>query len=227
MIRTPWRIWWGWPERVIQAELASLAGRPVSYGTPPATPTSASGWTVERFQALLGYEPVGPPLANGLFARASAGVAAYRFADPRLTRGHFDPSAPLLGRDMLIEIRPLFVRLLVGLRVGDVLNRPGGPDEPVSRFGVRMDTLDGHILDGSEWVRIVKDHRSGAVRFHIDVQWRAGHLPTWWMALGFQLFGRQIQVRWRRLAVLRLRRLGQAGELRQSAPTEAAARPRA
>jgi hypothetical protein len=42
----------------------------------------------------------------------------------------------------------------------------------------------------------------------IDVQWRPAHLPTWWMALGFRLFGRQFQARWRRLAARRLQHLG-------------------
>ena len=208
---TPWRIVRGWPDEALQAELASLARRPVSYGAPPPVPTPAPGWTVEHVQTLLGYELPGPPLPDGLFARASLGVAGYRFADPRITRGLFDPETPLLGRDILVEIRALFVRLLVGLRVGDVLDQAGQESDAESRYGIRMDTLAGHILDGSEWVQIVKDHRTGAVQLLIEAQWRAGQLPTWWMALGFRPLGRPFQERWRRPAARRLRRLGQAG----------------
>jgi hypothetical protein len=53
---------------------------------------------------------------------------------------------------------------------------------------------------------VVKDHQTGAVSMEIDVQ---SQLPTWWMMVGFRLFGRTFQARWRKLAARRLQRLGQ------------------
>lgn len=207
---TPWRIGRGWPDADLQTELASLAARPLSYPVDAVDAEHAPGWTVERFQMTLGQEPPGPPLADGFFSRVRDGIIGYHFAHPALTEGHFYRDAPLLGRDMLILIRAVFIRLLVGLRVGAVRDEATDTE---TRFGIRMDTVAGHILHGSEWVRVVKDHHSGIISMELDVQWRPAQLPTWWMALGFRLFGRQIQERWRNLAARRLQRLGQRGSL--------------
>jgi uncharacterized protein (UPF0548 family) len=217
---TPWRIGRGWSDAEIQAQLAALKDRAVSFTDAPFEPADVADggtaapaaeptpdWTVERFQALLGYEPAGRPLPDGLFARARQAVRAYRFADPRITHGHFNPGTPLLGRDILVDVHALMLRFLVGLRVGAVLNRAGAEQ---ARFGIRLDTLEGHLLHGSEWIQVLKDHRSGAVRLRIEVRWRPAPLPAWWIGLGFRLFGRQARTRWRRQAVRRLRALGES-----------------
>jgi Domain of unknown function (DUF1990) len=103
----------------------------------------------------------------------------------------------------------LMVRFLVGLRVGAVLDRLDGPfGAGQTRFGIRLDTLAGHLLHGSEWMLVVKEHQSGAVRLRIGVRWRPAPLPAWWMRPGFSLFGRQTQARWRRQAARRLRAPG-------------------
>jgi hypothetical protein len=70
-------------------------------------------------------------------------------ADPRITRGHFDPDSPLLGRTILMEIQVLALHFLAGLRVGAVLD---DADVARTRFGIRVDTLEGHLLHGSEWI---------------------------------------------------------------------------
>ena len=219
---TPWRIGRGWSQSEMQAQLAALAHRPVSFAALPgglpveraADPPAGSvlaqtpGWTVERFETILGFEPAGPPEPDGLFGRAREALRTYRFADPRITHGHFDPRTPLLGRDILVDVQTLMLRFLVGLRVGAVLDRVdvvNGAEQ--ARFGIRLDTLAGHLLHGSEWVQILKDHPSGAVRLRIEIRWRSARLPTWWMGLGFRLFGRQIQARWRRQVARRLRAL--------------------
>jgi uncharacterized protein (UPF0548 family) len=206
---TPWRIGRGWSEPALRRQLADLAARPASRAgelsaeiVSPAGPTSP--WTVQRVQAPLGHEPPGPPLPDGLFARACRAIHGYRFADPRITRGHFDSASPLLGRDILVEVQVLLIHLLVGLRVGAVLDET---DDRETRFGVRLDTLQGHILDGAEWIEIIKEHQTGTVWLRIGVRWRQGRMPAWWMGLGFRLFGPTIQARWRRQALRRLRAL--------------------
>jgi uncharacterized protein (UPF0548 family) len=211
---TPWRIGRGWSDSEIQAQLAALRDHPVSFANVPDDPAStatlapAPGWTLDRYEAPLGSELPGPPLPDGHFARARQALRDYRFADPRITHGHFDASGPLLGRDVLVDVHTLMLRFLVGLRVQDVLDRVDGPPGAErTRFGIRLDTLTGHLLHGSEWILVTKDHQRGAVRLRIEARWRPAPLPAWWMSIGFRLFGRQTQVRWRRQATRRLRAL--------------------
>jgi uncharacterized protein (UPF0548 family) len=210
---TPWRIGRGWSQAEIEAALAALSGRGVSFPDLPDAPTSTAdtplltpgpGWTLERFQALLEYEPTGRPLLEGRFAIARQAIPAYRMADPRITRGHVDPGSPLLGRTVLVEIRVLAFRFLAGPRVGAVLDDAGAER---TRFGIRLDTLEGHLLHGSEWIVVEKDHPSGAVRLRIEVRSRHAPLPAWWMTPGYRLFGETFRARWRRQAARRLRAL--------------------
>jgi uncharacterized protein (UPF0548 family) len=204
-LTTPWQIGRGWPEPALRSQRAALASRAASRAADPPTGTEpAATWTAERVRAPLGHEPPGLPLPDGLFARARRALQEYRFADPRITRGHFDPASPLLGRDILVEVRVLLIHLLVGLRIGAVLDEA---DEQETRLGIRLDTLQGHILDGAEWIEIAKDHRTGTIWLRIAVRWRPGRLPAWWMGLGLRLFGHTIQARWRRQALRRLRAL--------------------
>ena len=211
---TPWRIGRGWSEAEIRAHLAALTERPVAFAAVPgdrdaeAWLASAPGWTVERYETLLGVEAPGPPQADGLFRRSREAVRAYRFADPRITRGHFDPESPLLGRTILVDTHALVLRFLAGLRVAAVLDRVDGPPgAELSWFGIRLDTLAGHVIHGSEWILVLKEHRNGAVRLRIAVRWRSVPLPTWWMAPGMWLFGERVRARWRRQAARRLRAL--------------------
>lgn len=210
----PWRLGVGWPPDARAAYLRLLAGRPVAdpslvtLASPDLPP--AAGWVVEHAQAWLGAEPPGPPLPDGCFMRARRAVSTYRFADPRITRGHYDADEPLLGRTILVEVCVLGLRLLGGIRVGAALDETAGDAvSGRSRFAVRMDSLPGHVLTGSEWVSVVKDHRTGRVTAAIDVRWRHSPLPHWWMRLGVRLVGRQMQARWRRQAFRRLRALAQ------------------
>ena len=212
-VGTPWRIGRGWPASELEAALAMLATRPISYDIDAVDAARDPGWTITRFQMRIGQEPPGPPLPDSVYSRIRAAVEGYRFAAPSLTEGHFDPHSPLLGRDILVVIRVLFVRLLVGLCIGAVRDE-ATPTETC--FGVRMDTLAGHFMHGSEWVLVTKDHRTGVITMLIDVQWRAAQIPAWWMWPGFKLIGPTMQDRWRRLAGLRLRYLG-AQEMRGAA----------
>ena len=211
---TPWRIGRGWSRPEIQAQLAALEDRPVAFADVPGDPVGeatlgpAHGWNLGRYETLLGFEPSGPPHVDRLFTRSQQAIRTYRFADPRITHGHFDPQTPLLGRNILVDVHALMLRFLVGLRVVAVVDRVDGPPgAEQTRFGIRLDTLTGHIIHGSEWIQILKDQQSGAVRLRIEARWRPAPLPAWWMGPGFFLFGRQTQTRWRRQAARRLRAL--------------------
>ena len=201
---TLWRIGRGWPEASLQAHLAELRGRRPNFDLPLEQMTSENGWTVDGADLSIGAEPPGPPLPDGPFARARQALINYDFSHPAIVVGHFDPRAPLLGRDMLLEIKVLLVRYLNGVRISAVRDES---DEHRTSFGFRYDTLEGHIERGYEWFLLSKNHQSGQIRFRIEAHWQLGEFPNWWSRVGFWLLGARLRELWRRQAIIRLRRL--------------------
>jgi uncharacterized protein (UPF0548 family) len=200
-----WRIGRGWPEQVLREYLAALRDRQVSFSEPFDSLSAAGGWTVDGASAAIGREPPGPPAEHGHFGRARLALIQYDFSDPRIVTGHFDPRAPLLGRDMLLEIKVFGVlRFLGGVRVRQVVEISNDAE---SVFGFRYDTLEGHIERGGEWFRVRKNHATGVLDASIQARWRRGDFPNWWTHLGFLVLGNIFRRVWRRRAVLRLRRL--------------------
>src|SRR5437588_13012186 len=90
-----WRFGRGWSEETLKAYLQELEGRCVNFDADPETMTPENGWTVDGTDKPIGAEWPGPPLPDGVFARARSGVINYDFSDPRIVVGHFDPRAPL------------------------------------------------------------------------------------------------------------------------------------
>jgi len=199
-----WRFGGGWSEQTMRAYLTALRGRRVNFDVLPTSMTSATGWTVDGVDDRIGSELPGPPLADGLFARARRALISYDFSDPRIVVGHFDPRAPFVGRDMLLEIKVLGFRFLSGVRVHSVRDEA---DERRTTFGFRYDTLEGHIERGFEWFLLTKEHRGGEIRLRIEARWRLGEFPNWWSRLGFLAIGSHYRGLWRRRALGRLRRL--------------------
>lgn len=201
-----WRMGRGWSEAELREYLDALRDRPISFDGPPERMTVAEGWTVDGTDADLGQEPEGPPLPDGFFARARQSIVNYDFSDPRIVVGHFDPEAPLIGRDMLLELKVLGLRFLGGVRVTAARD---DAEHGTSYFGFRYDTLAGHIEQGFEWFLLSKDHDTGSIHFRIEANWRLGQFPTWWSRVGFRLLGEHYRSLWRRRAPERLRRLAQ------------------
>lgn len=199
-----WRFGSGWSEGQLQAYLAEQRRRPVNFDASPEDMTGANGWTVDGADKVIGAEPPGPPLPDGLFERARQAVVNYDFSAPKIVVGHFDPRAPLDGRDMLLEFQVLGFRFLNGVRVRRVRDESS---EGRTSFGYRYDTLEGHIEQGFEWFLLSKNHQSGQIRFRIEAHWRLGRFPTWWSRIGFLLIGARYRELWRRRAVARLRAL--------------------
>ena len=100
-----WRFGRGWSEVQLQGYLEEQHARRVNFDALGEEMTRANGWTVDGADRVIGMEPPGPPLPDGLFARARQSVVNYDFSDPTIVVGHFDPGAPLDGRDMLLEIK--------------------------------------------------------------------------------------------------------------------------
>jgi uncharacterized protein (UPF0548 family) len=206
-----WRFGRGWSEAELRTYLAALRDRPVNFDDPPEAMTVALGWTVDGDHASLGTEPPGPPLAEGFFTRARQAIANYDFSDPRIVVGHFDPEAPLVGRDMLLELKVLGFRFIGGVRVRAVRE---DVEHGTTYYGFRYDTLQGHIERGYEWFLLTKDHETGEIHFRIEAHWRLGDFPTRWSRLGFRLIGEHYRTLWRHRAPERLRALA-----RQPAPS--------
>ncbi len=186
------------PRSALRAYLAELAARDTNFDLPPEMMTPEHGWTVDGTRDVpIGTEPTGPPVVDGLFARARQALINYDFSDPRIVEGHFDPETDFVGRDMLLELKVLGFRFLSGCRVHSVRDETG---EGSSTFGFRYDTLDGHIEQGFEWFLLTKDHDSGQVHFTIEAHWRLGDFPNLWTRLGFRLVGGHYRHLWRERA---------------------------
>lgn len=153
-----------------EAELASLPGRPVNYDAdaldlahPPP------GWTVDDRRQPLESEPPGDPTPGGPWEVAARLIRGYEFADPSLVRARYEPDAPLLGRNMLLELRALgLVSVYVGVRVCEVWDREEDRDGRRARvFGWAYRTLEGHVEQGQMCWEVWKWLDSGDVVFHV------------------------------------------------------------
>lgn len=166
--------------------------------------TRENGWIIDGTDAEVASEPQGPPLADGPFARARQALINYDFSDPSIVMGHFDPTTPLPGRNILLELKVLGLRFLCGARVHEVREEQ---EHGTTHFGFRYDTLQGHMEQGYEWFLLTKDHETGGIHFRIQAHWRMGNFPSWWSQLGFRILGERYRELWRRRAPDRLRRL--------------------
>jgi uncharacterized membrane protein/uncharacterized protein (UPF0548 family) len=211
-----WRFGSGWTDEAVSARLAALVAatederEASSVGARPTVPDPASLGSPEHVGRLrhlastevLAREGVGVPEPGGLFARACDLVAGYELSDPAIVTAHFDRTAPLLRRPMLLEIRVLGLRYLCAVVVSEVLAEA---DEHGTRFAFRVDTLTPHLERGSEWFILTKNHRDGLIRLSITAFWEPGQFPNRWSRLGFALLARRYQRAWHRRAFRRLR----------------------
>lgn len=209
-----WRLGRGWSEAELEAHLDALESLPLSSDETGAGKEAGIGdgeWRTYGSHAVIAREALGPPLPDGAYERAKELLARYDFSDPRIVTCHFDPNSPLLGRRMLLEMKPVMLRYLGGVVVTAVRDEEH-PQQ--SLFGIRIDTLKGHLESGYEWFLVIKSHDDGAVRFRIRAKWRPGDFPNAWSRVGFMLLVRRYQHAWHRLAHLRMRSMLGAEGLR-------------
>ena len=174
--------------------LDALESRTVNFDVPLEQMTVANGWTIDGSHDEIGTEPEGPPVPDGVFARAKQAIINYDFSDPSIVTGHFDPATPVVGRNMLLEIKVLGFRFLNGVRVHSVRDEY---EHDTTYFGFRYDTLEGHIEQGFEWFLLTKDHATGGIHFKIEAHWRLGDFPNLWSKVGFKLIGEHYRTLWR------------------------------
>jgi hypothetical protein len=220
-----WRFLRGWSDDELRERLQRLAPLRRNFDAADEAMTAPAGWRRQHFEATVARERPGPPEAEGPFARLCVVLRNYEFSDPRIVTAHFDPAQPFLGRRMLLEIRVLGLRYLVGTVVTALREeRADGGDY----FGFRYETLKGHIEAGWEWFLIRKKHATGEIRFSIEARWREGEFPNAWSRIGFRLLASRRQKLWHQRAQRRMALLSRcpAADLRRRRGTIAHEGPR-
>lgn len=211
MTQVEWRFMGSWSEQELAKRLSRASTLPLNFEGNEKDMTPDHGWSQVESQALIGRDAPGPPTGDDAFNQLKHAVSRWGFSDPRIVQGHFNDTHPLLGRPMLLELRPAGgIRYLCPVRVRAVRSES---DEDRTLYGFSIDTLEGHVESGREWFLLSKDHRTGELRFHIRATWREGQFPNWWSYVGFELVGRRYQRAWHHLAHLRLRELLRKGLL--------------
>ena len=178
-----------WP----RGGLASLAGRSVNYDPDALDLTHPpSGWRVDDRRELLTPEPAGDPIPGGPWEIACRLIRGYEFADPSLVRARYDPDTPLLGRDMLLELRALgLVSIYVGVRVTAVWDETTERDGRTARvFGWAYRTLEGHVEQGEMGWEVWKWLDTGEVMFHARAVSRTAPISNPVIWIGFHLLKR-------------------------------------
>jgi uncharacterized protein (UPF0548 family) len=191
----------------VAERLAALRGRPLNYD-PDAPQRPEDGWRRDDYCEPLPSEPPGPPVDGGPFRIAQRLLRDYRLADPSIVRAHYDPGAPLEGRDMLLELRFLVFRTYAGCRVGAVVDETRTVDgRPVRVWGWPYRTLEGHVEQGEMSWEVWKWLDSGEVRFRIQSRSRFAGARNPFTSLGVRLFGQRERHRYLTGAGRRIARL--------------------
>ncbi len=206
--------WLPRPGRV-PSQLARLAELPFNFDRERIDEVIGDPWLIDDYTHGLPDEPPGEPLPDGSFAVAKRVLADYDFTDRRQVRAFYRAGEPLEGRDMLLELRYLFVRIRIGVRVGEVIDERrevGG--RPVAVWGAGYGTLRGHVERGWIDYELWKWLDSGRVEFRIRAVSQIAEIRNPILRLGFGVVGRRQQIRFarrcgERMAALVARRLAQ------------------
>jgi uncharacterized protein (UPF0548 family) len=161
--------------------------------------TPENGWHADVLRQPM-------PPGDDAFTVARQLVMDYRMADPALVRATYDHAHPLLGRDMVLELRLWrLASVHAGVRVTQVWDEE-------RRFGFQYGTLDGHVEAGLMDYQL-REGEDGTLDFWIHAHSRPAQHGLPWVRLGFRIFGRREQLRFyhrccERIAVLTARELG-------------------
>ena len=188
-----------------QSVLGDIAARSLNF-KPPDDDAPPEGWDHDDVHVDLIAEPPGPPLDRGSWSHAREFVKAYRFPDPALIQGHYDPDAPLEGRSMLLRGRFLGLEFPFGVRISRAFEETREtPEGPLRVWGYSYRTLEHHFERGQITFMVGKYMDSGRVIFRIQSYSQRAHIPNPLYRAGFRMFGRRLQTRFTRTALARTR----------------------
>jgi uncharacterized protein (UPF0548 family) len=194
--------------REIGPQLELLSQLAPNFGPFELPEVAFDAWHVDDYCHSLSPEPPGDPLPDGSFETARRLLRDYEFADPKRIRSYYWANAPLEGRDMLLEIRYLLLRLRVGVRITEEVDEVRHIADRAARiWGWAYQTLDGHLERGQMDYQVWKWLDTGEVQFRIHAvsEIAEARLPI--LSLGFRLVGRREQVRFARRSAQRMERL--------------------
>ncbi|MGN6089220.1 MAG: DUF1990 family protein [Actinomycetes bacterium] len=176
--------------------LEQLHSESYNYTLEHGDPTKEDGWTIDHYCCPLPSEAPGAPEAGGPWEIACRLIRDYEFADPHIIKAVFLPDAPLLHRDMLLEAKFFGLRFLIGVRVAGVVDETCERDgRQVRRWGWSYRTLQGHLEMGEMGYEAWKWLDTGEVEFRIHRYVKTGIIPNPIIRLGWDVFGRPMQVR--------------------------------
>jgi uncharacterized protein (UPF0548 family) len=203
--------WLSWGDD-IPAQLERIQDLEPNFD-PRALPTARDrAWHVDDYCHALPPESPGDPRPDGPFATAARLLEHYEFAEPSRIRAYYRADAPLEGRDMLLEIRYLGLRVGVGVRVSLVFDETREVDGRRARiWGWAYRTLEGHLERGQMDYQVWKWLDTGEVEFRIHAVAQIAKTRSPVLNLGFRLVGRRHQVRFARRCAERMEKLVSAG----------------
>lgn len=192
----------------IRGQLERIHDLDLNFDPADLSSVKREAWHVDDYCRALRPEPPGEPIRNGSFESAKGLLRDYEFADPKRIRAYYWGDAPLEGRDMLLEIRYLALRVRVGVRVGlvfDEVQEIGGTDVRVWGWAYR--TLQGHPERGQMDYQVWKWLDTGEVEYRIHAVAQVAETRSPILDLGFRLVGRRHQVLFARRCAERMEEL--------------------
>jgi len=195
-----------------------------------AEATAANGWHVDELLQVLPGERPGPPEPGGTWELARRLIVDYQLADPDVVRAVYDEDSPFDGRDMLLQIRFLWLRFAAGVRISEVYEEEREVDGARARVaGWAYRTLHGHFEQGEMHYQVWKWLDTGAVEFRLHAVSKVAGTGPWVLRTGFRVFGRTNQLRFYQQICRRVLRLTEAEleTLRVAAAAESHRRARA
>ncbi|MFG3206733.1 DUF1990 family protein [Streptomyces sp. NPDC048192] len=196
---------WGFGRLDAAQVWANLANARVNYSVDEVRRPS---WNIDVHRTALPAERPGTPEPGGPWEQACRLVRDYEFSPPEIVRALYDPAAPLLGRDMLLEARFHGMHFYCGVRVTKVVDETR--DETDRVWGWAYETLEGHLERGQVTYEVVKRQDTGEVLFVVTCHSQGAPTLDRITALGWRLFGRRTQLRFYRRCADRLSRFVEA-----------------
>jgi hypothetical protein len=200
----PWRVY----RREVAPQLERLRDLDPNFKPAELPDVASRPWHIDDYRHPLPPEPPGEPVPDGSFETAKRLLRDYEFADPRRIRAYYWADAPLHGRDMLLEIRYLLLRVRVGVRISKVFDEVRDVAQRAARvWGWAYQTLEGHLERGQMDYELWKWFDTGEVQYRIHAVSEIAEISNPILLLGFRLVGRREQVQFARRCAQRMERL--------------------